>query len=146
MNSVIKKKWLEALRSGEYTQTKRVLRAANSDNSVAGYCCLGVLCDLYQKEVGGRWTPQSVRIFVDGVDDDYTVPAFQFETEAPEGKSLDYSTETLPFAVQKWAGMQTGNGMYGGDDPRAPSPPCLTMDNDSGKTFAQIADIIEEKF
>jgi hypothetical protein len=34
-------KWLEALRSGDYKQTKRAL----SDNQ-GGFCCLGVACDL----------------------------------------------------------------------------------------------------
>ncbi len=33
------KKWIEALRSGKYTQTKRVLQDTNN-----GYCCLGVAC------------------------------------------------------------------------------------------------------
>ena len=36
-------KLVEALRSGEYTQTDRALRDRE------GYCCLGVACDLYRK-------------------------------------------------------------------------------------------------
>jgi hypothetical protein len=44
MKKSIKKKWLEALRSGKYKQTVRNLK----DNN--GYCCLGVLCDVYAKE------------------------------------------------------------------------------------------------
>jgi hypothetical protein len=38
--------WINALRSGEYAQTRKALR----DDK--GYCCLGVLCDL----TGGEWT------------------------------------------------------------------------------------------
>lgn len=34
-----KKKWLKALRSGEFTQAKRVLFSNGG-----GYCCLGVAC------------------------------------------------------------------------------------------------------
>jgi len=43
MKEKIKKLWLEALRSGEYKQSKDELK---NDN---GYCCLGVLCDLHRK-------------------------------------------------------------------------------------------------
>lgn len=41
MNPEIKKKWLKALRSGEYKQGRNLLRS-NTDH----YCCLGVLCDI----------------------------------------------------------------------------------------------------
>ena len=37
----MKQKWLEALRSGEYKQTKGTLKGVNEDGEV-GYCCLGV--------------------------------------------------------------------------------------------------------
>lgn len=40
MNPVIKKKWLEALRSGRYTQTTSYLRIGNC------HCLTGVLCDV----------------------------------------------------------------------------------------------------
>lgn len=43
------KKWVAALRSGEYTQAKRQLRTET------GMCCLGVACDLYSKETGEQW-------------------------------------------------------------------------------------------
>ena len=39
-----KKKWLKALRSGEFDQTKGSL--ADED----GYCCLGVLCEIVLKD------------------------------------------------------------------------------------------------
>jgi hypothetical protein len=39
MNPEIKKKWLTALRSGEYKQTAGALK------DTSGYCCLGVLCE-----------------------------------------------------------------------------------------------------
>ena len=46
MNQEIKTKWVVALRSGDYKQTKGKLKDAN------GYCCLGVLCDISRKETG----------------------------------------------------------------------------------------------
>lgn len=39
-----KQKWIEALRSGKYSQTQRVLRRDEDDSQ--SYCCLGVFCDL----------------------------------------------------------------------------------------------------
>jgi hypothetical protein len=40
MDAELKKKWVEALRSGEYCQTREVLTDG------AGFCCLGVLCEV----------------------------------------------------------------------------------------------------
>ena len=42
------KKVVKALRSGEYKQGKDALE------SKEGYCCLGVMCDVYQKETGAK--------------------------------------------------------------------------------------------
>lgn len=47
MNPEIKQRWVAALRSGEYKQAHHKLADAHG-----GYCCLGVLCDLYAKENG----------------------------------------------------------------------------------------------
>ena len=44
MHKRIKRIWLEALRGGKYEQTTGVLRSKKD-----GFCCLGVLCDLYIK-------------------------------------------------------------------------------------------------
>jgi hypothetical protein len=41
LDPITKAKWLEALRSGVYTQTVYSLR-----NTSGGYCCMGVLCDI----------------------------------------------------------------------------------------------------
>lgn len=45
MDPVLKVKWIEALRSGEYRQARRALRRGNK------FCCLGVLCEL----MGATW-------------------------------------------------------------------------------------------
>ena len=49
MKEEIKDRWVEALRSGEYKQGKKALKMDGN------FCCLGVLCDLHAKEVGGDW-------------------------------------------------------------------------------------------
>lgn len=44
--TTLKTKWIEALRSGKYRQTREILKDGK------GYCCLGVLCDVTQPD---RW-------------------------------------------------------------------------------------------
>jgi hypothetical protein len=43
-----KKKWIKALRSGNYKQTRGTLK--NDE----GFCCLGVLCDIHPKVTWGE--------------------------------------------------------------------------------------------
>lgn len=47
MNPEIKAKWIAALTSGEYEQTRNYLRRVGG-----GYCCLGVLCEVMDP---GQW-------------------------------------------------------------------------------------------
>lgn len=54
MNKKVKKKWVEALRSRKYKQCYGQLREVDDDNKVIGHCCLGVLCDLYDKKGWGK--------------------------------------------------------------------------------------------
>lgn len=55
------RKWVEALRSGEYKQFKYGL--TNDERSA--FCCLGVACEVYRKETGlGMWSQNAF----DGVD------------------------------------------------------------------------------
>lgn len=44
MDPAIKRDWVASLRSDEYQQGRGYLRTADG-----GWCCLGVLCDLYHK-------------------------------------------------------------------------------------------------
>jgi hypothetical protein len=45
MDTKVKKQWLKALRSGNYTQGQNRL-AQRKQHSKTMYCCLGVLCDI----------------------------------------------------------------------------------------------------
>lgn len=48
------RKWVEALRSGEFEQARCVLREKDR------FCCLGVACELYRRETGqGEWDDES---------------------------------------------------------------------------------------
>lgn len=66
MDTELKRKWIEALRSGKYEQGADLLRSG--DNK---YCCLGVLCEL----VGESWEfIKARRAYV--IDHDGAIPCY----------------------------------------------------------------------
>lgn len=112
MKEEIKNKWVAALRSGEYKQGNGRLR-----DSANGFCCLGVLCDLYSKEKEVPWTFVNVRF-----------PYFLNENAI------------LPSEVAKWAGTRVKDGSYGDGETYG-----LIYYNDTlNYDFNKIADIIEK--
>jgi hypothetical protein len=76
-----RKLWVEALRSGEYTQCTKRLAKPN------GYCCLGVACEVFMKN-GGE---------LQKATDKYGIYY--------NGEYL-----TLPRVVRDWLGLRTENG------------------------------------
>lgn len=58
MTNELFNKWVAALRSGEYKQTRLVLQDQN------GFCCLGVLCDLLDPEAWGQPIEWDVEYFL----------------------------------------------------------------------------------
>ena len=80
MKPEIKRKWLKALRSGEYKQ------ARNKLNNGIGMCCLGVLCDLHAKETRGEWVRDGRRLY-----------------------SYLGNQDELPSQVMDWAGLSSPN-------------------------------------
>ena len=113
------KKWVAALRSGKYKQTKNVLHRTNGQDK---FCCLGVACDLFIKS-GGKLS--AVRKKHDG-----SIPCISYA-----GK-----TGILPATVKKWLGLSGPEGEYGKYEDQS-----LTMLNDNGKTFKYIAKLIESE-
>ena len=111
MNPQIKQKWVDALRSGEYQQGQCYLRT----NS--GFCCLGVLCDLYGKENNVEWNLVN------------------------NGHNYEFQDREsyLPSSVRKWADLEYCNPPVNDEEST------LGELNDSGSTFEQIADVIEKK-
>ncbi len=112
--------WIKALRSGEYAQATGYLRTPE------GFCCLGVACDLlslwrwelYPNAGGGR----SCYKFINPEDPDY------------------WAGTSLPKRVQDAYCMINGDGRL--DDDKLVS---LANMNDEGRTFAEIADVIERE-
>lgn len=135
MNQEVKAKWLEALRSGNYVQGREELRPRHYSGGYA-YCCLGVLCDVYQKETGkGEWREIGCGSWDSSFD--------ATEEGAPV---TDKSWSSLPQAVVKWAGFYT-------NDPTVPNPKGNGKDritlanlNDAGTSFEELAEIIEREF
>lgn len=89
------------------------------------FCCLGVLCDLYDPDGWGH----PVREYNDREYEDLDTNSFFGAIEFP------------PEEVQKWAGMKTDVGLIG---VLIENKRTLTELNDSGKTFEEIAVIIKE--
>lgn len=126
MNTQIKEQWISALRSGEYEQTKEVLHDRN------GFCCLGVLCDLYLKEVGKEW------------EGNYSDYSFSSDFE-------DFEDEVLPPEVMTWADLEHENPdvvieQFDHEIEQYVLKPLPLSDlNDTGKSFKMIAALIEEQ-
>lgn len=115
MNPEIKSLWVDALRSGEYGQTTGRLRHSYGEDTPSEYCCLGVLCDLYDKaNMTSNW----------GGNDHFM------------GKGA-----FPPKMVAKWAGMSAAEreGVFEGDHELRD----VVSMNDCGKSFSEIADAIE---
>lgn len=131
MNSQVKEKWIDALRSGKYEQGSEKLR------SVTGYCCLGVLCDLYSQEQDTEWEFRGIT---------------ETNLQPQDYWYFDGESEFLPDSVREWAGMAVKNPQVRVD---------ITEDeceddwfyhdeianlNDSGYTFEELSKLIQEQF
>lgn len=127
MNPEVKALWTGALRSGEYIQGVHGLHLGNPDGT-ARFCCLGVLCKL---AVDAEVIPEPVRL----VNSDPETP-FEFRYGALGAVSY------LPFEVMEWAGVNGPDGAFH-DGPVSSS---LARLNDTGSSFTEIADLIEECF
>lgn len=115
----VRKQWVEALRSGEYKQAVGCLRDAHDEvgrSELDGFCCLGVLCDLYAKEYRQPVEVGSGPVW--GCTDDFEIP-------------FDGQTAMPPPYVLEWAGI------------RRSVADTLADLNDHGTEFTEIADQIE---
>ena len=129
MNPEVKQKWIDALRSGKYEQGSERLR------SVSGYCCLGVLCDIYAKEHNTEWEFRG--------------------NEETNLQPMDYwyyegESEFLPESVMDWAGLKVPNpslriDVEDNDEDNWYYQDEIANVNDSGYTFNDLSKLIEEQ-
>lgn len=136
MNPKIKQMWLEALRSGEYTQGAGHLRVSMTEDNIHfqdTHCCLGVLCDLHRQTTASltNWTITSDGLW-----------------------SYEGYEETLPESVVEWAGIEDMNpninisaikfaDWYPHDIVSSANTSTLAQLNDAGASFEHIANVIE---
>lgn len=110
----LRRRWIEALRSGEYKQGVTELKRRRDGELL--YCCLGVLCELIGTEF--REDPD-----LDGF--------YRFEVDGTQ-----YSSSLAPDQCRLI-------GLYGALGERPYAGSSLAALNDAHVSFAEIADIIE---
>lgn len=153
-----KQAWLKALRSGEFAQGKRVL-IARDDEGLTRYCCLGVACILAMNagveglELQFSYADDEIDVDEDveelGIRGNTTIGVFVSQVEVPYAdgtiRTLDNrDAELLPEPVRKWLGVLDNNPDTEVLDPTSHVRRMnLAQLNDAGRTFAEIADIIE---
>lgn len=121
------KMWLNALRSGEYIQGRDALATMTSEG--VAYCCLGVACDLYRKNA----------------DDPLFTVKEAADSEGTGCGTLMFAGEEnyLPDRVMEWLGMHDERGTYW--DNLHGRNTDLSVKNDSGASFKEIAQILEDR-
>lgn len=125
MKKNIAEKWVKALRSKRYKQGRGALKYKTGKS--IRHCCLGVLCELYQKE--------HKRKLPTVIDKDL------FNLDIPKrSKVTTFDSEygDLPEKARRWAGMKSEDGYI------KSTGECLTAINDDGSNFNKIAEIIEK--
>lgn len=78
IDTVLKKKWVKALRSKKFIQRTRSL----SDRSYGTFCCLGVLCEVAEIEKGGDGTYKSGTGYVEGCLSDTLLEQFEIDADS----------------------------------------------------------------
>jgi hypothetical protein len=126
------KELVKVLRSGEFQQGQGQLRTKDDH-----YCCLGVACELHRRVTGlGRW---------EWFEDDWS-----YVVTDKAGNAVDRNDSVLPEPVMKYFGFGFVGGSYSTEeydeddyDKEFPYRRELTEDNDGGRSFEEIASIIE---
>ena len=115
----IKTQWAGALRSGEYTQGIGKLKSSNAEGETS-HCCLGVLCELYDKahiaSREGLWMEVADIASGEGC----ATCLHDGENNYPSSAVLEWARYSQPSDCD-----------------------FLVAANDGGKSFEEIADIIE---
>lgn len=134
-------KWIDALRSGDYQQTKEVLHDSK------GYCCLGVACEIYRQETErGDWKEDQ------NAGDSHDALRFVIPDEDESTLIARGNSYTIIPEVRDWFGLPEAN-----PDLLFPREDRIEGDsefyeesaasaNDEGMSFSDIADAIERTF
>ena len=134
MKPEIKQKWVSALRSGDYEQGSNWLYSGQ------GYCCLGVLCDIYAKENKESWQ------ILDEDGELITEEELSREPHSMDYFFFDDETEFLPESVMKWSGVPYDPSVVIENEEGERVKEQIVVLNDSGMSFNELADLIEQQF
>jgi hypothetical protein len=128
MKKKIADMWVQALRSGEYKQGRTALCRVYEDGSKT-YCCLGVLCDLYQKN---RAKNKKKKL------NEKILPS----SDCHNLTCFNDSSGVLPLEVKTWAGMFSPYGEH----TFGKCTSLMAMNDSNGNPFTKIADYIEKSY
>lgn len=128
------KKWVAALRSGEYRQTQGLMGVEDEDGN-ASFCCLGVATELYMQE-----HPEALRrdVVKEGVN-----PFCSARYEYSMAGHNQCKSDTLLPPVIEWLGLKDDCGTHFADFPDYERTASLAEANDGGASFDEIANFIE---
>lgn len=115
------RKWVDALRSGDYQQGQGALHKIVSEDEHY-YCCLGVACDLSGVSINKTARKNS----------------FGLGVLVRYGEQAEFSS--APNEVLDWLGFDANNKIFFQDYS------LIDLNDDLKFTFDQIADIIEDTF
>ena len=127
MNPEAKRLWLEALRSGEYEQGRGHLQRKGT------WCCMGVACDVARKN--------GVHLDVSPVIHECGLPDCERQGDE-DWVTYDGEPGLPPDAVNEWAGVSLQHVAL--NTPLG-AKTFVTLNDQIGYTFDQIADLIEEQ-
>jgi hypothetical protein len=132
MDKRVQEMWANALESGEFKQAKSAMKIVYDwENGETEYCCLGVLCELYDRETGmgvSGWRDEGERVL--------------------GGKNYSYfgGRSMMPDVVVQWAGLDNGNPVLrktyvGGEEEEDRA---VTLNDSFGLTFPEIAALVRK--
>lgn len=142
-DQAVMREWVRRLRSGDYAQGRNRLRTDDA------FCCLGVLCDM-AVERGVIAPPAATEGVTPVAVNGQIHPRRETQYEYASAQQWDYSLTVPPGSVQEWAGLSAYD--------ECPEFECsevcghaLSQDklismNDRGRSFAEIADVIEAEW
>lgn len=130
MKQNIMKKWIKSLRSGEFKQGRGTLKQYNNKGK-AEHCCLGVLCELYNREMKKNKKKTIAERYCDSL-------VFRYGNT-----KFGNQKHSLPKIIEKWSGVKDSVGLFTDCQKETQT---LAELNDDGYSFKKIASIIEKNW
>jgi hypothetical protein len=130
MKKDVMRKWVAALRSGDYMQGFGRLRQVDAVGGGSPVlCALGVLCQVHKNETrSATWRYQPLS------------DCWAYGRAGIRADDRDVSSDRLPDCVADWAGVQSANAQI------PATGTTVSGMNDDGLSFVDIADVIERQW